>query len=67
MTGCIYNKIIINNNESFWRQLHKNAASNIEQALEAAPHKAAALRPPTTHHENYPNQTNQTCMTLLEK
>ena len=22
--------------------------------MEAAPHKAAAVRPPTTHHENYP-------------
>ena len=32
-----------------------NAASNIEQVLEATPHKAAAIRPPTTHHENYPN------------
>ena len=37
-----------------WRQLHKNAASNIEQVLEATPLKAAAVRPPTTHHENYP-------------
>ena len=36
------------------RQLHKNAASNIEQVLEATPNKAAAVRPPTTHHENYP-------------
>ena len=27
--------------------------SNIEQVLEATPHKAAAIRPPTTHHENY--------------
>ena len=36
-----------------WRQLHKNAASNIEQVLEETPHKAAAMRPPTTHHENY--------------
>ena len=35
-----------------WRQLHKNAASNIEQVLEAASHKEAAVRPPTTHHEN---------------
>ena len=26
---------------------------NIEQVLEATPHKAAAVRPPTTHHENY--------------
>ena len=37
------------------RQLHKNAASNVEQVQEATPHKAAAIRPPTTHHENYPN------------
>ena len=35
------------------QQLHKNAASNIEQVLEATPDKAAAIRPPTTHHENY--------------
>ena len=41
--------------EKAWRQLHKNAASNIEQVLEATPHKAAAIRPPTTYHENYPN------------
>ena len=38
-----------------WLQLHKNAASNIEQVLEAAPYKAAAVRPLTTHHENYPS------------
>ena len=30
-----------------WRQLRKNAASNIEQVLEAAFRKAAAVRPPT--------------------
>ena len=42
--------------EKGWRQLHKNAASNIEQVLEATPHKAAAaIRPLTTHHENYQN------------
>ena len=41
--------------EKAWRQLHKNAASNIEQDLEAAPLKAAAVQPPTTHHENYQN------------
>ena len=29
--------------EKAWQQLHKNAASNIEQVLEAAPHKAADL------------------------
>ena len=41
--------------EKAWRQLHKNAASNIEQVLEAAPLKAAAVRPLTTHYENYPS------------
>ena len=33
------------------RQLHKNAASNIEQVLEATPQKALTIRPPTFHHE----------------
>ena len=28
----------------------------MEQVLEAKLHKAAAVRPPTTHHENYPSQ-----------
>ena len=37
------------------RQLQKNAGSHIEQVMEAAPHKAAAVRPLTTHHENYPS------------
>ena len=41
--------------EKVWRQLHKNPASNIEQVIEAAPHKAAAVRPLTTHHKNYPS------------
>ena len=40
--------------EKVWQKLHKNAASNIEQVQEATPHKAAAIRPPTTHHGNYP-------------
>ena len=35
--------------------LHKNAASHTEYVLEAAPHKAAGIRLPTTHHENYPS------------
>ena len=39
--------------EKAWRQLHKNATSNIKQFMEAAPHKAAAVRPLTNHHENY--------------
>ena len=37
------------------RQLHKNAASNIEQVLAATPHKAPTIRPPTSHYENYPS------------
>ena len=37
------------------KQLHKNATSNSEQVLEEVPHKAAALQPLTTHHENYPS------------
>ena len=41
--------------EKAWRQLHKNAVSHIKQVQEAAPHKAAALQPPTIHHENYQN------------
>ena len=36
------------------RQLNKNAASNIEQVLEATLHKEPTIRPSTTHHENYP-------------
>ena len=37
------------------RQLHKNVASNIEQVLEVTPHKAPTIRPPASHHENYPS------------
>ena len=36
-----------------WRQLHKNAMSIIEKVLETEPYKAAAVRPPITHHKNY--------------
>ena len=34
---------------------NKNAASNIEQVLVATPHKALTIRPPASHHENYPS------------
>ena len=37
------------------RQLHKNAASNIEQVLAATNLKAPTVRPPASHHENYPS------------
>ena len=39
--------------EKAWGQLHKNAASCIDQVPEATSHKTAIVRPPTTHHENY--------------
>ena len=37
------------------RQLHKDVASNIKQVLAATPHKAPTIRPPASHHENYPS------------
>ena len=37
------------------RQLHKNAARNIGQVLEATSHKAPTIRPLTSYHENYPS------------
>ena len=37
------------------RQLHKNVANNIELVLAATPHKAPTIRPPASHHENYPS------------
>ena len=35
------------------RQLNKNAASNLEQVLEATPHKTPAVRLPASYRENY--------------
>ena len=35
------------------RQLHKNAASNLEQVLAVTPHKTPTVRPPASYHENY--------------
>ena len=35
------------------RQLHKNAASNIEQVMGVTPREAPTIRPPISHHENY--------------
>ena len=40
--------------EARW-QLHKNAASNLEQVLAATPHKTPTVRPPASYHEDYPN------------
>ena len=39
-----------------WRQLQKNATSNIEQVLEATLHKADAVWQPTTYHEKYQSE-----------
>ena len=35
------------------RQLHKNAACNLEQVPVAAPHKTPTVRPPAPYHKNY--------------
>ena len=49
------------------RQLHKNAASYLEQVMAATPNKSPTVRPPAYYHKNYSSETNQTCPTLLEK
>ena len=46
------------------RELHKNAASHIEQILEATSHNIAATRLPPSLLKSYPNKTWKT---LLEK
>ena len=35
------------------RELHKNAASKLEQVLVVTPHKTPTVRPPASYHENY--------------
>ena len=35
------------------RQLHKNAACNLEQVRAATPHKTPTVQPPTSYHEDY--------------
>ena len=35
------------------RQLHKNAASNLEQVLTATLLKTPTVQPPDSYHENY--------------
>ena len=35
------------------RQLHKNAACNLEQVLAATPHKTPTVLPPAPYHVNY--------------
>ena len=47
----------MDSNKTAWeearRQLHKNAASNLEQVLAATPHKTPSVRPPASCHEYY--------------
>ena len=53
------------------RQLHKNAASNLEQVLAATPHKTPTVRPPASYHENLSvldsNNQNHLTMGLLSR
>ena len=56
---CLTSAIVFNisdvSGDKARRQLHKNVASNIEQVLAATPQKAPTIRPPASHHENYPS------------
>ena len=45
-------------------ELHKNAASYLEQIPEATPHETTAVQPHTTYFKSYPSNMNKT---LLEK
>ena len=57
------------------KRLEKKLDGNYTRMLRAIlnkswrqhPNKAPTIRPPASHHENYPSLTNQTCRTLLEK
>ena len=49
-----------------WK-LYQEAACYLEQILEAAPYKTAAVRPLTTYLTNHPSKTNKTWRALLEK
>ena len=37
------------------QKLHKSVENNIEKILAATPHTAPSIRPPASHHENYPS------------
>ena len=57
------------------KRLEKKLDGNYTRMLRAIlnkswrqhPTRPQTIRPPASHHENYPSQTNQTCRTLLEK
>ena len=48
-------------------ELHNNGIHHLEQILEVAPHKTAAVRPLMSHLKNYSTKMNKTCETLLKK
>ena len=48
------------------KRLEKKQDGNYTSMLQAIL-KAPTIRPPASHYEKYPSQTNQTCRTLLEK
>ena len=50
--GCTTWTLIKMAGEEARRQLHNNAACNLEQVLAATPHKTPTVRPPVSYHEN---------------
>ena len=48
-------------------ELHKLAACCLEQILEAAAYKTGAVRPLTSHLENYPRKVSHSCWVLVMK
>ena len=53
--GCTTWTLTKEAREKARRQLHKNVASNLEQVLATTPHKTPTVRPPASHHVNYPS------------
>ena len=51
--GCTTWTLTKTAGEEARRQLHKNAACNLEQVLAATPHKTPTVQPPAPYHENY--------------
>ena len=51
--GCTTWTLTKTAGEEARRQLHKNAACNLEQVLAATPHQTPTVRPPASYDENY--------------
>ena len=52
--------------EKAWWELHKNATNYLEQILEAASHKTAAVQQLTSHFKNHVNKMKKMCDTAGE-